>query len=80
MVIVGGRFIGLNPIFQNIILFRISVGDTLKIARERVEKALQYSYRDIRNKKRDMESLWIECINPSTRLDGACLCSTSENE
>ncbi|WVZ83128.1 hypothetical protein U9M48_030304 [Paspalum notatum var. saurae] len=31
----------------------------IRIARERVEKALQYSYRDRRNKKRDMRSLWI---------------------
>lgn len=34
---------------------------------ERVEKALQYSYRDGRNKKRDMRSIWIEGTNAGTR-------------
>lgn len=30
-----------------------------RIALERVEKALQYAYRDRRNKKRDFRGLWI---------------------
>lgn len=39
--------------------FRGRAKNCILIARERVEKALQYSYRDSRNKKRDMWSLWI---------------------
>ncbi|KAL5985626.1 hypothetical protein ACLOJK_027612 [Asimina triloba] len=48
--------------------FRGRAKNCIRIARERVEKALQYSYRDRRNKKRDMRSLWIERINAGTRL------------
>src|SRR3954465_2189763 len=32
-------------------------------ALQRVEKALQYAYRDRRNKKRDFRGLWIQRIN-----------------
>ncbi|KAI4368662.1 hypothetical protein MLD38_017196 [Melastoma candidum] len=48
--------------------FRGRAKNCIRIARERVEKALQYSYRDRRNKKRDMRSLWIQRINAGTRL------------
>ncbi len=37
---------------------------------QRVEKALQYAYRDRRNKKRDFRSLWIQRINAAARLNG----------
>ncbi|URE16346.1 Cytoplasmic tRNA 2-thiolation protein [Musa troglodytarum] len=50
--------------------FRGRAKNCIRIARERVEKALQYSYRDRRNKKRDMRSLWIERINAGARLHG----------
>jgi hypothetical protein len=53
--------------------FRGRAKNCIRIARERVEKALQYSYRDRRNKKRDMRSLWIERINAGTRLHGVCI-------
>jgi large subunit ribosomal protein L20 len=36
-------------------------------ALERVEKALQYAYRDRRNKKRDFRGLWIQRINAGAR-------------
>ena len=39
-------------------------------ALERVEKALQYAYRDRRNKKRDFRGLWIQRINAATREHG----------
>src|SRR5215475_3969253 len=39
-------------------------------ALERVEKALQYAYRDRRNKKRDFRGLWIQRINAGARLHG----------
>jgi|UniRef100_A0A0E0FSR8 ribosomal protein L20 len=53
--------------------FRGRAKNCIRIARERVEKALQYSYRDRHNKKRDMRSLWIERINAGTRLHGVCI-------
>ncbi len=37
---------------------------------QRVEKALQYAYRDRRNKKRDFRGLWIQRINAGCRLHG----------
>ncbi|MCL7044860.1 hypothetical protein MKW94_005907 [Papaver nudicaule] len=51
--------------------FRGRAKNCIRIARERVEKALQYSYRDRRTKKRDMRSLWIERINAGSRLHGS---------
>ena len=41
-----------------------------RIAIQRVEKALQYAYRDRRNKKRDFRALWIQRINAGTREHG----------
>ncbi|MBV5336349.1 50S ribosomal protein L20 [bacterium] len=41
-----------------------------RIALEKVEKALQYAYRDRRNKKRDFRGLWIQRINAGVRLYG----------
>lgn len=38
-----------------------------KLAKQAVTRAGQYAYRDRRNKKRDMRSLWIIKINASTR-------------
>lgn len=39
-------------------------------ALQRVEKALQYAYRDRRNKKRDFRALWIQRINAAVREHG----------
>lgn len=41
-----------------------------RIATEAVDKALQYSYRDRRAKKRDFRALWIVRINAALRLAG----------
>jgi len=41
-----------------------------RIAIQRVEKALQYAYRDRRTKKRDFRALWIQRINAAARLNG----------
>ena len=41
-----------------------------RVAIEKVEKALQYQYRDRRNKKRDFRSLWIQRINAGVRQEG----------
>lgn len=37
------------------------------LALTRVEKGLQYAYRDRRNKKRDFRGLWIQRINAAVR-------------
>jgi large subunit ribosomal protein L20 len=41
-----------------------------RIAIEKVEKGLQYQYRDRRNRKRDFRRLWIQRINAGARLHG----------
>ena len=41
-----------------------------RIALLRVEKALQYAYRDRRNRKRSFRSLWIQRINAGAREHG----------
>jgi large subunit ribosomal protein L20 len=38
-----------------------------RVAHERVEKGLQYAYRDRRNKKRTFRALWIQRINAAVR-------------
>src|ERR1700722_19494753 len=43
---------------------------TYRIAIEKVEKGLQYAYRDRRNKKRSFRGLWIQRINAGTRQHG----------
>ena len=40
------------------------------IVKHHVEKGLQYSYRDRRNKKRTFRRLWIVRINAAARLNG----------
>ena len=44
--------------------------NTIRVARQAMEKAMQYAYRDRRNKKRDFKSLWIQRINAAARLNG----------
>ena len=39
-----------------------------KAAKETVERAMRYAYRDRRNKKRDFRQLWIVRINAAARL------------
>ncbi|MCM0019360.1 MAG: 50S ribosomal protein L20 [Tagaea sp.] len=43
---------------------------TFRPALERLEKALQYAYRDRRNKKREFRALWIQRINAGAREHG----------
>lgn len=40
------------------------------VAKNAVEKGLQYAYRDRRNKKRNFRKLWIARINAATRAEG----------
>ena len=41
-----------------------------RLAKQAVIKALQYSYRDRRNRKRDLRGLWITRINAAAREQG----------
>jgi large subunit ribosomal protein L20 len=45
-------------------------GVLYRTARETVERALAYAYRDRRQKKRDFRKLWITRINAGARLNG----------
>ena len=44
--------------------------NNLRLARERVEKGLQYDYRDRRQRKRSFRRLWIQRINAGAREHG----------
>ena len=44
--------------------------NTIRVARQAMEKAMQYAYRDRRNKKRDFKSLWVQRINAGVRSEG----------
>ncbi len=44
--------------------------NTFRAAIERVEKGLQYAYRDRRNRKRTFRALWIQRINAGARAHG----------
>ncbi len=44
--------------------------NTIKVARQAVEKAGQYAYRDRRVKKRNFRALWIQRINAGVREAG----------
>ncbi|MBM3210074.1 50S ribosomal protein L20 [Candidatus Saccharibacteria bacterium] len=41
-----------------------------RLAKQGVIRALQYAYRDRRNKKRDLRGLWITRINAAARENG----------
>lgn len=43
---------------------------SFRLAKQAVIRALQYAYRDRRNKKRDLRSLWITRINAAAREEG----------
>jgi len=44
--------------------------NTIRIARQAVEKAGQYAYRDRKAKKRNFRALWIQRINAAVRMEG----------
>jgi large subunit ribosomal protein L20 len=50
--------------------FRGGRGKLLRSAKEAVARALQYAYRDRRNKKREIRSLWIVRVNAAARENG----------
>ena len=50
--------------------YRGRAKNCIRVAIEKVEKALRYAYRDRRNKKRDFRGLWIQRINAAVREHG----------
>jgi large subunit ribosomal protein L20 len=44
--------------------------NTIRVAKQAVDKAGQYAYRDRRTKKREFRALWIQRINAAARLEG----------
>ncbi len=44
--------------------------NTIRVAKQAVDKAGQYAYRDRKAKKRTFRSLWIQRINAAARLHG----------
>lgn len=50
--------------------YRARSKDCFRVAIEKVEKGLQYQYRDRRNRKRDFRKLWIQRINAAVRAEG----------
>jgi large subunit ribosomal protein L20 len=50
--------------------YRGRSNSSFRVAVERVEKGLQYAYRDRRTKKREFRALWIQRINAAAREHG----------
>ncbi len=44
--------------------------NTIRVAKQAVEKAMQYAYRDRKNRKRNFRSLWIQRLNAGAREHG----------
>jgi len=44
--------------------------NTIRVAKQALEKAMQYAYRARRAKKREFRSLWIQRINAGVRAEG----------
>ena len=44
--------------------------NTIRVAKQALEKSMQYAYRDRRAKKREFRSLWIQRINAGVRSEG----------
>ena len=44
--------------------------NTIRIAKQSMEKAMQYAYRDRKNKKRTFRALWIQRLNAAVRPFG----------
>ena len=44
--------------------------NTIRVAKQAMEKAMQYAYRDRRRNKRNFRSLWIQRINAGVRSEG----------
>ena len=58
---------------ESCIMCRGRANNCIRIARQRVERAMQYQYRDRRTKKRDFRTLWIQRINAGTKEHGVSI-------
>lgn len=59
-----------RTIFKLVKGFRGGGGRLIRNAKEAVDRALQYAYRDRRVRKREFRALWITRINAATRENG----------
>jgi large subunit ribosomal protein L20 len=50
--------------------FRGRAKNTIRMAKQKVEKSLQYAYRDRKVRKREFRALWIQRINAAVREKG----------
>jgi len=50
--------------------FRGRRKNTIRVARQAVERSMQYATRDRRNRKRNFRALWIQRINAAAREHG----------
>jgi large subunit ribosomal protein L20 len=44
--------------------------NTIRVAKQAVERAMQYAYRDRKNRKRNFRALWIQRLNAAVREHG----------
>jgi large subunit ribosomal protein L20 len=59
-----------NKILKMAKSYRGRNSKVVTVAKEKVEKGLQYAYRDRRKKKTDIRQLWIVRINAAVRANG----------
>ena len=59
-----------KKVFKQAKGFRGRRKNTIRVAKQAVEKSLQYAYRDRRRNKRIYRSLWIQRINAGVRAEG----------
>lgn len=59
-----------NKVLKQAKGFRGRRKNTIRVAKQAVDKSLQYAYRDRRAKKRNFRSLWIQRINAAAREHG----------
>jgi large subunit ribosomal protein L20 len=59
-----------NNVLEQAKGYRMSHHSQFKQAKEAVQHALQYAYRDRRVRKREFRALWIARINAACRLNG----------
>ena len=57
-----------NKVLKRASGFRGGRSKLIRTAKESVDKALNYSYRDRRTRKRDFRRLWISRINAAARI------------
>ena len=66
----GSSMTARDKLFKMAKGFRGRSKNCYRIAKQSVEKALQYAYRDRKQKKRDMRSLWIQRVNAGSKEHG----------